>query len=81
MLCHRRSTLLLSAGLHNAKVILYAPPDRTMSLLDKAGSYTALDISPDGRMVITGALSELRLVVLVYDEGVQSVVLQGEPST
>lgn len=52
-----------------------------MSLLDKAGSYTALDISPDGRMVITGALSELRLVVLVYDEGVQSVVLQGEPST
>lgn len=58
------------------ELVLYAPPNRTLMLLDKGGArgaYSCLDFSPCGRMVITGGCSKHSGATLCCKRALQPV--------
>ena len=52
----RKGTVVLQGGVSNERLVLYAPPDKTVSvLMNETGCVTCLDFSTDGRLLVSGA--------------------------
>lgn len=48
--------MVLQGGVSNERLVLYAPPDKTVSvLMNETGCVTCLDFSTDGRLLVSGA--------------------------
>ncbi len=54
----REGTVTLRGGVHQERLILYSPPDKTISMLsNETGCVRTLDFSSNGKMIVSGPWS------------------------
>lgn len=57
LLPRREGTAVMTGGVHRCHLIMYSPPNKTVSMLsNETGGVKSLDFSPDGKLVVSGAL-------------------------